>query len=309
MTNDLKIQYRELIALTELYLLENYSTKDRVFTDPKTFNFFKNESDQRKTRTQQTSQQAPTLRGGAVQASSIPVNSSPVRPPTTDLPPAAKSTLPPLPTQPSSGVHEMSKKLPLSDALNGTVVDKQQGKTDKKKSELFELDPILEVAATDLSEMRKIVTEKLPMQPILDDVPSDQEAKKINSAWQTEVFIPAVVILSCNEVSKQKAFLNNIVCAIQHNLAPAALFSAQKFELDGWNTLLQAKELRLIIASDYAIHALPGLMKHYREVQKQGKFYLDKVPLCLLSDVSLYFKEPHLKLPLWKAICDMLQKT
>lgn len=307
MTNDLKTQYRELIALAQLYLLENHALKERILVDSQTFNFFKAEANLRKTKASQAPRLSSEPPSEKINRAALPAHPNGPPPETLPVQPSKPPQtlpldLPSFPVAPPKKINEIPKK----PAPSAAITEKQPIKTSKKKSELFTLEPMLESASSDFSEIRKIVTERFSTLTLLDDIPSDAGARKINNAWQAEIVISEVVILSFNEAFKQKAFLNNMAWAICQHLAPASVLSAQKFELDGWNALLQAKELRLIIASDYAIHAMPGLMKHYREAQKQGKFYLDKVPLCLLSDLSLYLKEPHLKLPLWKAICDML---
>ncbi len=68
--------------------------------------------------------------------------------------------------------------------------------------------------------------------------------------------------------------------------------------------MTQSPDLRLVIASDYDLYLQPELMKVYREAPQQGKHYLNKTPLLLLSDLSLYLKEPQLKSLLWRAICN-----
>ena len=145
----------------------------------------------------------------------------------------------------------------------------------------------------------------LPDVRVNETIPEDAVALKVKNSWLNEQTIPPVVILSFRGEEKELAFLKNVAHAISLRLAPARVIQASKWEKEnGWQAITHSPDLRLVIASDYDLYLQPELMKVYREAPLQGKHYLNKTPLLLLSDLSLYLKEPQLKSLLWRAICN-----
>lgn len=273
----IKKQYQELVALTQKYLMQEFALRDRKSTDYQTYMYFKQSAKQDRIQEQKELQPAP----------SYPVSATPARP-------QALPTPVPSPIVPP----------PQDAVIKPEPVPPAQSKTDSStKKSFFERDPMPPAPDSDFGDIPKIVADKFPTQKLLDYVLGDDEAKKINTGWQTETPMPEILLLSFNESPKQKAFLTNMAKAIQFRLGTVTIFSAQKIEHDkGWEAILRSKTLRLIIASDCNLSTFPLLMKHYREVPKQAKHFLGKVPLYLLSDLSLYLKEPQLKPSLWQAI-------
>lgn len=183
------------------------------------------------------------------------------------------------------------------------VAQLPQQKSESTRSKFLTLEPLPPAPELDLSDVRTLVAEHFPALKTVNTIPSDEEAKRITSAWKQSSVIPAYIILSFDEPDKHRAFLENISRAIQATLGPAQIMSAQKIENEnGWTGLLRSSDLRLIIASDRHIRALPGLMAHYRESSRDGEHYLGKVRLQLLPDLSIYWQQPRLKEALWKAI-------
>lgn len=277
--NLLKEEYAELIALTQLYLLREYSLNDKQVADPQTYAFFKQILP--KEVIPRSPVQPPIVKQAAKPTMTLPP-SSPSPPPS--LPPVEP---PPEPTKP-----EPQPEKPIAASTN------------IKKSYLIALEPLLNSNPLDCKEIKQIFKEQLPQHPILEEIPSDQAAKKIKQAWQIEQNIPPIIILSFNEQEKSRAFLHAMADAISRHLAPARVLSGPQIEKEKkWDVILKAKDLRLVIASDYGLYLLPELMKCYKETPKQAKHYLYQTPLLLLSDLTLYLKEPQLKPLLWKAIC------
>ena len=172
------------------------------------------------------------------------------------------------------------------------------------------LEPISAKTRSDLTEYWRLHQQLFPELSLREDIPNDGMALKIKNAWLEEHVIPPVVILSFHSEEKSLTFLKNVAYAISLRFTPAKVIAGAKWEKEsGWETLLNTSTLRLIIATDYDLYLQPALMKVYREDPQQGRHYLKNTPLLLLSDLSLYLKEPQLKSLLWRAICNEFATT
>lgn len=115
-----------------------------------------------------------------------------------------------------------------------------------------------------------------------------------------------IFILSFNETAREKVFLSNLATAISRMLLPATVLSISKLGLEkSAERLLKEKGLKGVIANHCNLQNIPELMKHYREEPSSGKHYLGNTRLLLLSDISLYMREPHLKSSLWHTLCQI----
>lgn len=279
MTIPLDERYAELVALTQLYLLQEFSLTERVTAGTEGYAYFKEYAMQKK---------------GQSVSKPVPV-SQPVR--------QIVQEAPKLLTEP---VPQADEPIPQQQA---TSFPKEKTASVKPKSASKTFEPELTARETeiDLEDIRKIVQERYPGQKIVKEIPSDAEAKAINEAWKSETIIPEVMILSFEESPLQYAFLQNIAKAITMFYTPAAVIRAEKLAQEkGWEKVLQTKNLKLIISTGHNVHGSPELHKHYKEAQKQAKHFLGSVPLFLLSDIAHYFKNPQLKVTLWKDLCEIL---
>lgn len=287
MTN-LKQEFAELLSLTRLHLLQDFSRDEWLTTDPETFTIFKQHALQQKKNVQPKQiPQPPTVKQYAPPPPPIasPQQPKPIPSSAPLLPPKAKLGPKPLPSLTNIQSAPPEKKPPTKD------------------TSAFALEKMPLPSPVDFTDVQKIIREKLPNIQVVDEIPNDSEAKRISNSWQQASSIPSVLVITFNESAKEITFLQNLTNAINDRLAPATLMSTQHVEVTfGWEKMLNSKELRLIIASTHGLNAHTELMKEYREVQKQAKFFLRKVPLCLLSDISLYLKEPKLKIPLWNSV-------
>jgi hypothetical protein len=216
-------KYTELIALTQLYLLQEFSLTQRKEADFEIYTYFKNQVilEQKK----------------------------------------------------------MHKETP-------------QAKTQEVRSSVpstFRLEPLDEMAKTDLSGMKKLVEHHFP----------DQLNDKLRKAKE----VCDVAVLTFHEMPKHLELLNKIAEAIQTRLhKQTRVFSAVQIEKEnGWDAFLQTEGLCLVLATSVGVQGLPDLRKKYQET-KHGEILLQKVPLLLLSDLSLYVNEPKLKAALWKEL-------
>ena len=274
--------YAELTALTRQYILQEHEPTDWVESASETYHYFKRLALEKK---EVTTPPQPVAKPAIVLPSKPLIIAE-------QSPPPQKPSPPPQPP-----VENIPPPPPVTEV-----------KSLPKKKPPFELEPFGTPPIHDLHDLQKIISEKFPQQQIIETPPSDLIARQINGAWQKQSSAIAVFILSFNEPPQQKAFLANLAKAINLLLAPAIVVNAHKLENEkGWETALKSPDLKLIIATDYGVYALPELMKHYKDQPREAKHYLGSTPLCLLSDISIYLKEPKLKPSLWKAILHTLK--
>lgn len=164
-----------------------------------------------------------------------------------------------------------------------------------------------ETAPPDFHSLRALFAKIAPGFPLLDEIPSDEIAKKIATRWKTKNQTAPISILSYQEPPAQKALLEQLAKAIDVVFGPARLVQAESIEKDKqWEAFLSVPDLKWVIACDYSLWQLGGLMHFYKENPAQGTRELGKVPLFLLPDLSLYLKDPLLKRSLWKALCQKI---
>lgn len=288
---DKKTAYAQLVALTQLFLFRENSYNESFTTTPSVYNFFRPFVPvAKKFVTQHLTQPSPPFHNPPPMPTPKPApEPGPIKP-----------EPPPQPTQPE----------PLPPAIK----DRERLKNDKEvvskapSSGLFIRETLATSPLVDFQELRSYFTKFFPQLTLLETIATDQEAQKVKNRWQIEQQIPPIIILSFNDQNDSLSFLKNVANAISLRLAPARVFSALKIEQEnGWDLLLKSPQLRLIIAGDYGLYTLPHLMKYYKTESRQAKHYVDTIPLLLLSDPSIYLKDPQLKSLLWRAICAELK--
>ena len=150
--------------------------------------------------------------------------------------------------------------------------------------------------------MMQAIKQHFPGIAVMESPPDDKVAHQVANKWKQATGIPDIAILSYREAPKEREFLGNVAKAICNQIAPSSVLSAVEIEhQDKWKKLLSAPNLKLIITCEKSMHSLSLMMKHHNT--KTSRQYLDKTPLLLLSNVSLYLRDPSLKLSLWNAIC------
>ncbi len=160
-----------------------------------------------------------------------------------------------------------------------------------------------ETPPPDFNSLRALFAKIAPGFPLLDEIPCDEIAKKIATRWKTKNQTAPISILSYQEPPAQRALLEQIAKAIDVSFGPARLVQAESIEKDKqWEAFLSVPDLKWVIACDYSLWQLGGLMHFYKENPAQATRELGKVPLFLLPDLSLYLKAPLLKRSLWKAL-------
>ncbi len=271
-----KEQLAELSALVQIFLMQNYERKDWLLADSETYHYFKQQ-----VQTQKVKPLPPPA------AATPPIAPALKAPPVTVPAPSLPETPPPVPEEPV-----MKKESPKARAPEAKKADKPK--------EFFVLEPMAAPQPLELSDIRSFMSEKFSGIKILDPMPQVPKHLIARS-------IPAVAVFSFQETGVDRAFLQQVSQAVQRALAPAEMWEAADIERrQEWDKILSAPELKLIVASAHGMHRFPLLMQHYREVNKGGRIFFGKVPALLLTDLSVYRKEPQLKAALWKSLKEML---
>ena len=165
----------------------------------------------------------------------------------------------------------------------------------------FTLTPPLPPAAASLQATKTLITQLFPNLPLKSEPPSDEQAKKIKTSWQTKQNISEVALLI--QTGQFTSFFSALSQAISLCLAPAKTFCIEPLERENkWEVFLTAKQLRLILIPDAALFASKNLLPYTRELPQKNARFLKDVPLLLLPDPSLYLKDPLLKRSLWTLI-------
>ena len=178
----------------------------------------------------------------------------------------------------------------------------QDSKTIEKED--FRSSAALSNEILDIASMKAIFEKIFPNIPLLFTLPSDLDAKKIASSWKTKNKIAPISIISFGEPKEQKILLQQIATAIDVYFGSCKLVEAEAIEKDKqWQSFLDSSDLKWIIICDYSLWQLSHLMSFFKENPSQQTRMLGKTPVFLLSDLSLYMKDPSLKRSLWKALC------
>lgn len=300
----IKDHYAELISLTQLFLLREHSLKDVKMVDPAIAKFF-----QIKVKASLPSipkkMQPPPVPLPSIQ------NKPPINKTVVSQPSESRSMEAPIK---SSLAQPLSMPIPenLNLQIPGQVIsitsisqtaNIQQDKIHKTKE--FSLEPLASISMQENNEWWNLSQTLFPEWVLSKTIPNDIVAQKNKNAWLKSQEICPVMILSFYDNEQQQIFLKNIAQAISLRLAPAQVVSAAQIEKENkWENILNSSQLRLVIAGDYGLYLHPKLMHFYKEIPQQGKHFLNQTPLLLLSDLSLYLKEPQLKPLLWRAICN-----
>jgi len=131
----------------------------------------------------------------------------------------------------------------------------------------------------------------------------DAIAKQVSQKYKLETQTAPITFLSSKEDEKTYKFIQQISRAINVCIIPTKIIQSKSFEEENkWSSFLNTSSIKLIIACDYSLWALPNLMKHYKEIPRKSQCFLGTIPLFLLPDLSLYIKNPLLKPSLWEAL-------
>jgi hypothetical protein len=207
-----------------------------------------------------------------------------------------RTNLPFLPISPTYAVKPAPQREPLI-AKKATIPEKVES---APSISLFTSLEKPQKAELNYNEIKRIIKEIAPEYPLSEIIPSDKKAREIANSWQLKKHAAEVTILSFSETPQQLLFLKNLAQAIDILFMPAKIISALEIEKDNrWLQFFSENDLKLIIACDYSIWRLPQLIKFYKEIPSKHQHFLQEIPLFMLPDISLYFKDPLLKKSLW----------
>lgn len=316
-------QYAELLALTKLYLAQEYGPTERIFADTDCYHYFR-EYAMRKAQPASAKQPIRNLlpRPAPLQNIEAPAPaklSSPAPlPPTQATPPSPQVALitlpaapshPPLPTPSPVHTHEntpVRTPTPLQEPATQEPIPSPKEESTSQPA-TFILEAPAPAAPSDLKEVWDLVKERLPGVELLPNPPNDAIAKEAARQWERKPAILEVAILSFEVEPKHKAFLDNLSKALKVYGISAVVVNAARAEQEkAWPRLMEAPHVRLIIAGGYGLYTLTSLMQYYVEGERSTGPKLGKIPLLMLSDAALYLKEPSLKPSLWKSLKEML---
>lgn len=283
MKEQLKQKYCELLGSLKNYLLQEYPKGSWLPTDANSYSYFLNMANR-----------VPLTASNKKSNLKVQLDEKPKFQPTSPVSNSAAS----------KKVSENAEPLPSpinKNSIPSSPIPTKESPKPEPISKAFKREITTPLNTQEFSEIRAFFQTKMPGVQLVNQILDDKEAKDVALRWQAP---PAeICILSFNELPKEQAFLSNLSLAINRCLASAQVLSASKTEQEkGWEKLLKSSNLKLVIASNYNLHTLPELIKLYRE-DATGKHTLGDKPLYLLSDLSLYMQQPHLKATLWKALC------
>ncbi len=205
------------------------------------------------------------------------------------------------------------KKSAISTLIEKTEVPPLRVEAAKVEVKVQEAKPVQELTVKEeeflqpklnFSLVRDTLSRVAPELAIIQEIPSDITAQRIAERWKTKNQSAPISILSFQEPPEQRALLEQIAKALDVYFGPAKIVHAEEIERETqWEAFLSVSDLKMVIACDYTLWQLSGLMHFYKETPAQGTRALKNVPLFLLPDLSLYLKDPLLKRSLWKALC------
>jgi len=174
--------------------------------------------------------------------------------------------------------------------------------TKQKEDPFITLTPPTTPILKPTNTIKNLLLQIDPKLPLHDMPPNDLRARQIKDTWKRD--FPAIPILF-----QEKSFLPfimHIAQAIKITFATSCCPIHIKKGKD-WNLFLQSSNIKTILAPQSLLFSTQELLPFYKETPSKKVYYLGNIPLLLLHDFSLYYKNPHLKRELWNVIIRHLQ--
>ena len=270
----LKEQYSELLALTQLFLLREYNVKTKTDCEPLHADFY----------TKLKSSSRPAIRE----------KTAPTATPDLDL--IQKNTSKPIINTPPPAliIQNQLPEKPEASVIRETI----KSGIERRGWGLEPLGSAPQVSSS--TEFKQLFSIHFSHYALSDTIPTDTLARRMTNDTDC-----AIAILTFEHSTLQQRLLENLARAISLQLAPARVFIGTQIEKEhGWDKWLANPSLKLILCTDEALYLQHTLMQHYLQSQHRTRHFLQRIPLLLLSDLSLYLNKPQLKPVLWRAICN-----
>ncbi|MFT4551692.1 MAG: hypothetical protein ACI9S8_000308 [Chlamydiales bacterium] len=282
--SSLQKEFSEVLALAKQFLEQTPQEESFVFSTPSNAQYFRE------------------------LAKSMPITSDPVDRQRQSLQKNSFDSPAPPPPPPKAPVPEDPPK--SQNFFHGKVKKEKSPKKESNPSKetgthpFFKLVPVDAGPPDPLDDMMSAIKKYFPGIDVVETPPDDKLAHQIANKWKQVTGIPDIAILSYRDSPKEKEFLGNVAKAVSNQIAPSSVLSAVEIEhQDKWKKLLSAPNLKLVITNEKGMHSLSLMMKHHHLNNNNSRQYLGKVPILLLSSISLYLRDPSLKSSLWNAIC------
>ena len=269
---------QELICLTQLYLLQEKKPQERIVCSAESYGFYKD---------------------FAIKLRSI------------------QRTQPPLPPKPQAApLLEAQQYAPkVLPSENKAPITKEVVKTEQPKPEIkkyepvpipqafsFQLQPVESTIPTFRNEdFRQLFEQQLPNYQLVEDIPSDDQAKSISRRWQQKNREAVITVVLSDPSEQMRKFLHDLSNALRFKISPLACITSQQFETESKH-LLQSPVFKFLISTPHLLDSMPELQQ-YCTISKDGKKYFGPARLILLKGCERYFREPLQKKRLWQMLC------
>lgn len=157
-------------------------------------------------------------------------------------------------------------------------------------------------------EMLHLLKKIAPALATSEQVPDDQTAKRISSAWKEKLTDANVLLIVLNPLPDTLELMKNLAKAVQKEFGSVKLMTGDRLEQEKrWDLFFQQNTFQLIIASA-GIENYPGLLMHYRALPAQQAVFLGNIPLITLEAASVYKNSGEKKLELWRELQNLLSR-
>lgn len=296
-------KYAELLALTQLYLFQNYAITDRLLATSSEYLYFREYA-----LSKQRNAKPPENK-----TVKIPPKANPPSVPTAFIQPPSMPTKPlpnpvniPLKTEKPLVAEKLALTLPSKEPQKLNVEPSTSANEPAPKNDFFTLAQAKPPSPLDLSDLRKIAIEKLPGLVLTNEIPNDEKARKRARVWEQASTQSDIVILTFDELNEHQTFLAKVGKALEPFDFSVQIIPAAKLSDADCQNLIHSTKLKLILANESGIKSFPKLIKELRQDPQQNHHFLGNNPVFLLSDISSYLNDSALKLSLWKAIKKLL---
>lgn len=213
----LRDHFRQLLSLTQLYLLQNYALSEKVVTNLEICNIF---------------------RKHVILSKKTKPQPLPPPPPAPKRPITVSEKLKPPHIQRKRAALPKEQSKPLAKPLSPSI--------SRSKDRLSVIDQ-------DFSDLKTIIKTQFPHLEVSDKIPSDEQGVTEGSKWKQNEEYPPVVLIAFERIPSTLCFLQNITHAINEHIAKAKLLFADEMNENDWEKISTTKELKFIIAEEQAI--------------------------------------------------------